>query len=95
MVSTYTHLSLTALRATKSTLLGMVFADDRVCAHLDAIEAELQRRTYPMVRREAIGIDDEGCETYDAWWACPNCDRKVRPSNPFCPTCGQGLRPAA
>lgn len=95
MVSTYTHCSISTLLATKSTLLAMAATDEGVCGHLDAIEAELSRRVVPMVRKERMDVDEDGGMVRSVSHHCPNCEARCRPSNPYCPRCGQGIRKAA
>lgn len=99
MVSTYSRRSTAELQRIKSGLLSRVSLNDenadRICAHLDAVEAELQRRTHPMILRIVHGEDEDGEATIDIGHYCPNCDGLVRVGWPFCRICGTAMRAAA
>lgn len=100
MVSTYEDRSIPELIAVKDRLLSAIGGAcdevaERLAAHLDAVQLQLDRRVVPMVKQERLEVDEEGCIVRSIRWACPTCDRRCRPSNPYCPTCGQGMRQAA
>ena len=100
MVSTYEDRSIPELIAVKDHLLSAIGGAcdetaERLAAHLDAVQSQLDRRVVPMVREERLEVDEEGCIVRSIRWACPSCDSRCRPSSQYCPACGQGIREAA
>lgn len=100
MVSTYEDRSIPELIAVKDRLLSAIGGAcdevaERLAAHLDAVQLQLDRRIAPMARRERMEVDENGGVLFSISYHCPACDGRCRPNNPFCPTCGQGIRKAA
>lgn len=47
------------------------------------------------IRRRDVWSNENGGVLFSISYHCPACDGRCRPNNPFCPTCGQGIRKAA
>lgn len=100
MVSTYEDRSIPELIAVKDRLLSAIGGAcdevaERLAAHLDAVQLQLDRRVVPMERRERTEVDEDGEIVMSVSMHCPNCEARCRPSTSFCHRCGQCVRVAA